>query len=65
MKFFTLVVSLSLASVSLAAAVPAPEGLLERRETPLPFSDCNGICNGKPVAKCVRTDFGIAYECQK
>ncbi|CAG8955715.1 hypothetical protein HYFRA_00010981 [Hymenoscyphus fraxineus] len=56
MKFFTLVVSLSLASVSIAAAVPALEGLIERRQAPpgsLPFGQCETLCSGRPVTKCV------------
>ncbi|CAG8962154.1 hypothetical protein HYFRA_00005200 [Hymenoscyphus fraxineus] len=64
MKLFTLVMSLSLASVSVAAAVSAPDGLLEKRDTNLPLSDCAGFCRGQVVRSCVLTDSGATrYTC--
>ncbi|CAG8954223.1 hypothetical protein HYFRA_00005843 [Hymenoscyphus fraxineus] len=67
MKYFTLLVSLSLASVSIAAAVPGyvNEGLLKRQETPVPidFSNCQRYCGTRPVVNCVRRGNGIGYAC--
>ncbi|CAG8972920.1 hypothetical protein HYALB_00001340 [Hymenoscyphus albidus] len=67
MKFFTLLVSLSLASVSIAAAVPGyvTEGLLKRQgtPTPIPLSNCQSICGTYPVLKCVEDGNIIGYAC--